>query len=53
MAETKAFLLAERLIPKDVDLKASVDMSLHKEARQLLKELNISLSQIKYTAPAK
>jgi ABC-type nitrate/sulfonate/bicarbonate transport system substrate-binding protein len=53
MAETKAFLLAEKLIPKDVDLKASVDMSLHKEARQLLKTLNISMSQIKYISPEK
>jgi ABC-type nitrate/sulfonate/bicarbonate transport system substrate-binding protein len=53
LTETKSFLVKENLIPKDVDLKSAVDMSLLKEARQLIKSSNISLSQIKYTSTAR
>jgi hypothetical protein len=52
LGETKEYLLREKLITKNVDIKSSADMSLLSEAKQLLKSLDISASQITYVVPA-
>lgn len=53
LLETKNFLLREKLIPKDIDPTASIDLSLLKDARALIKTSGISVAQIKYVSNAR
>lgn len=48
LADTMAFVVKEKLIPKEVDIKGSIDTSLVKAAKQFLRSKNISVSQVKY-----
>ena len=48
LEDTMAFVVKEKLIPKEVDIKAATDTSLVKDAKELLRARNISVSQVKY-----
>lgn len=53
LADTQAFALKAKLIPREVDLKAAVDISVWKEALQRLRTSGISVSQVRYVTNAK
>ena len=50
---TQAFLLKNKLVPNKVDVKSAIDMSLWKEARQVIASHAILVSQIRYVSNAK
>jgi len=53
LANTLEFALKAKLIPRDVDYKAAVDLSVWKEALKRLKASGITMSQIRYVSTAK
>jgi ABC-type nitrate/sulfonate/bicarbonate transport system substrate-binding protein len=53
LADTMAFVVKEKLIPREVDIKGSIDASLAKEAKEFLRSKNISVSQVKYVNNSK
>jgi len=48
LADTMSFVVKEKLIPKEVDIKGSIDASLAREAKEFLRSKNIAASQVKY-----
>ena len=53
LKNTLAFVTKEKLIPRDVDIEASIDASLVKDAKAWLDSHKIDLNQVKYVNNAK
>lgn len=53
LATTQAFLLKNKLIPRAIDIKPAVDMSLWRDALKLISSSGISIAKIRYVSNAK
>jgi len=48
LADTMAFVVKEKLIPREVDIKSAIDASLVKDAKELLRSNKIGVAQVRY-----
>ncbi len=53
LKDTMAFVVKEKLIPKEVNIEAAIDPSLLKDAQQLLASKKITVDQVRYVNNSK